>query len=124
MRLTFGVMVLIAATGLSACAKKGLRELAMLNHKKAVRAADRLAQINGISLLNDSFFNEFTLVLDSDARPLVRKLAEQKILAGVSLGRLYPEAEQLAHGLVVAVTETVSDDDVETLATALQEELA
>ena len=27
MRLTFGVMVLIAATGLSACAKKGLREL-------------------------------------------------------------------------------------------------
>ncbi len=119
-----GLCALAFTAHMTLLGEKGLRELAMLNHKKAVRAADRLAQINGISLLNDSFFNEFTLVLDSDARPLVRKLAEQKILAGVSLGRLYPEAEQLAHGLVVAVTETVSDDDVETLATALQEELA
>ena len=119
-----GLCALAFTAHMTLLGEKGLRELAMLNHKKAVRAADRLAQINGISLLNDSFFNEFTLVLDSDARPLVRKLAEQKILAGVSLGRLYPEAEELAHGLVVAVTETVSDDDVETLATALQEELA
>jgi len=54
----------------------------------------------------------------------VRALADQRILAGVSLGRLYPQEDPLAHGLIVAVTETVSDDDVEALATALEGALA
>ncbi|NCQ49925.1 MAG: glycine dehydrogenase, partial [Sphingomonadales bacterium] len=61
---------------------------------------------------------------DKDARPIVRALADQRILAGVSLGRLYPQEDPLAHGLIVAVTETVSDDDVEALATALEGALA
>ena len=51
-------------------------------------------------------------------------LAERGVLAGVSLGRLYPGADELKNGLVVAVTEVVTDEDIETLATALQEVLA
>lgn len=119
-----GLCALAFTAHMTLLGEKGLRELAMLNHKKAVVAADRLAKIDGISLLNDSFFNEFTIVLDKDARPIVRKLADQKILAGVSLGRLYPDESALAHGLIVAVTETTSDEDVEALATALEGELA
>ncbi len=119
-----GLCALAFTAHMTLLGEKGLRDLAMLNHKKAVVAADRLAQIKGVSLLNDSFFNEFTLVLDKDTRPIVRKLADQKILAGVSLGRLYPDESALAHGLVVAVTETTSDEDVEALATALEGELA
>ncbi|GAB5480800.1 MAG: aminomethyl-transferring glycine dehydrogenase subunit GcvPA [Parasphingorhabdus sp.] len=119
-----GLCALAFTAHMTLLGEKGLRDLAMLNHKKAVVAADRLTQIKGISLLNDSFFNEFTLVLDKDTRPIVRKLADQKILAGVSLGRLYPDESGLAHGLVVAVTETTSDEDVEMLATALEGELA
>ncbi|WP_108810706.1 aminomethyl-transferring glycine dehydrogenase subunit GcvPA [Sphingorhabdus sp. Alg231-15] len=119
-----GLCALAFTAHMTLLGEKGLRDLAMLNHKKAIVAADRLAQINGISLLNDSFFNEFTLVLDKDTRPIVRKLADQKILAGVSLGRLYPDESGLAHGLVVAVTETTSDEDIEALATALEGELA
>ncbi len=119
-----GLCALAFTAHMTLLGEKGLRDLAMLNHKKAIVAADRLAQINGVSLLNESFFNEFTLVLDKDTRPIVRKLADQKILAGVSLGRLYPEESGLAHGLVVAVTETTSDEDVEALATALEGELA
>ena len=92
----------------------------MLNHKKAVQAADRLSRINGVKLMNDSFFNEFTLVLDTDSRPIVRQLADQRILAGVSLGRLYPEEKPLAHGLLVAVTETSTDGEIESLAAALE----
>ena len=46
------------------------------------------------------------------------------ILGGVSLGRLYPGEESLANGLVVAVTETVADEDVAALADALGEALA
>ncbi len=119
-----GLCALAFTAHMTLLGEKGLRDLAMLNHKKAVVAADRLTQIKGISLLNDSFFNEFTLILDKDTRPIVRKLADQKILAGVSLGRLYPDESGLAHGLVVAVTETTSDEDVEMLATALEGELA
>ena len=85
-----------------------------------MQAADRLVQIDGVRLLNESFFNEFTLVLDTDSRPVVRQLADQRILAGVSLGRLYPDEKPLAHGLVVAVTETSTDDEIETFATALE----
>lgn len=119
-----GLCALAFTAHMTLLGEKGLRELAMLNHKKAIVAADRLASIKGISLLNDSFFNEFTLVLDKDTRPIVRRLADQKILAGMSLGRLYPDEGGLAHGLVVAVTETTSDEDVEALATALEGELA
>ena len=115
-----GLCALAFTAHMTLLGEKGLRELAMLNHKKAVQAADRLSRIKGIDLVNDSFFNEFTLVLDRDARPVVRQLAEQRILAGVSLGRLYPEEQQLANGLLVAVTETSTDGEIEELAIALE----
>ena len=76
------------------------------------------------SLVNDSFFNEFTLRLPKEARPAVREMADHGVLGGVSLGRLYPGEEALANGLVVAVTETVTDDDVAALAKALEGVLA
>ncbi|MBU6206304.1 MAG: glycine dehydrogenase, partial [Alphaproteobacteria bacterium] len=102
----------------------GLRQLALVNHTKARRAAARLTQINGVALATPSFFNEFTLSLPVEARPVVRALAERQVLGGVSLGRLYPGINALENGLVVAVTEVVSDDDVEALATALEGVLA
>ena len=43
---------------------------------------------------------------------------------GVSLGRLYPAQKALHEGLVVAVTETCGEEDIETLASALREVLA
>lgn len=115
-----GLCALAFTAHMTLLGEKGLRELALLNHKKAVQAADRLSSIKGVSLLNESFFNEFTLVLDTDSRPIVRRLADQRILAGVSLGRLYPEEKPLANGLLVAVTETSTDSEVEALATALE----
>ncbi len=104
--------------------EKGLRQLAALNHAKAVAAAERLTKLPGVELVNDSFFNEFTLRLPKEARPAVRAMAEKGVLGGVSLGRLYPDAAELQNGLIVAVTETVTDEDVEALSVALEEVLA
>ena len=101
--------------------EKGLRQLAQLNHARACEAADRLSAIPGVSLVNDSFFNEFTLKLPVEARPAVRALADKGILGGVSLGRLYPGADALANGLVVAVTETVTDEDIAAIEAGLKE---
>jgi glycine dehydrogenase subunit 1 len=83
--------------------------------------ADRLAALPGVSVVNDSFFSEFTLKLPVEARPAVHALVEKGILGGVSLGRLYPDAAELANGLVVAVTETVTDEDIDAFEAALKE---
>jgi glycine dehydrogenase subunit 1 len=101
--------------------EKGLRQLASLNHARACEAAERLAAIPGVELVNDSFFNEFALKLPLEARPAVHAMVEKGVLGGVSLGRLYPGVEPLQNGLVVAVTETVSDEDIAAFESALKE---
>ncbi len=118
-----GLCALAFSIHMTLLGERGLRDMASLNHGLAVQAADRLAQVPGVTLLNDSFFNEFTLVLTRDARDVVRSLADKGVLGGVSLGRLFPDAPAIGKGLVVAVTETVTAEDIEALATALEEEL-
>jgi glycine dehydrogenase subunit 1 len=119
-----GLCALAFSVHMTLLGEAGLRALAATNHAAAVAAAERLAEVPGARLVNDSFFNEFTLELGKEARPVVRMLADRGILAGVSLGRLYPDEAGLANGLVVAVTETTTTEDVEALAVALEEVLA
>ncbi|MFA6122506.1 MAG: aminomethyl-transferring glycine dehydrogenase subunit GcvPA [Sphingomonas sp.] len=119
-----GLCALAFSIHMTLLGEKGLRTLASVNHHGAVAAAERLARVPGVELVTTAFFNEFTLKLPVEARPVVRMLADRGILAGVSLGRLYPGEQGLANGLVVAVTETTSAEDVETLAAALEEILA
>jgi glycine dehydrogenase subunit 1 len=119
---TSSVLCALAFTiHLTLLGEKGLRELASLNHARACELAERLASIPGVELVNDSFFNEFTLKLPLEARPAVHALVERGVLGGVSLGRLYPGIEPLQNGLVLAVTETVTDEDLDALETALRE---
>ena len=119
---TSSVLCAMAFTAhLTLLGEKGLRQLASLNHARAREAADRLAVIPGVELVNDSFFNEFTLRLPVEARPAVHAIVEKGVLGGVSLGRLYPGAEALENGLVIAVTETATDEDIGALEAALKE---
>ena len=119
-----GLCALAFSIHMTLLGEAGLRALAETNHASAVAAAERLAKVPGVTLVNDAFFNEFTLDLGREARPIVRALADRRILAGVSLGRLYPGENALANGLVVAVTEMTTDEDVAALADALTEVLA
>ncbi|ANY21371.1 putative glycine dehydrogenase (decarboxylating) subunit 1 [Tsuneonella dongtanensis] len=119
-----GLCALAFTIHLTLLGEKGLRQLAAENHRLACLAADKLATVPGVTVLNDAFFNEFTVMLPADARQVVRTLAERKVLAGVSLGRLFPGVDALSNGLVVAVTETTSEEDIETLCSALKEVLA
>ena len=119
-----GLCALAFSIHMTLLGEAGLRALAAANHAGAVSAAERLAQVPGVRLVNDVFFNEFTLDLGQEARPIVRALADKGVLAGVSLGRLYPGEASLENGLIVAVTETTTPDDVEALARALEDALA
>ncbi|WP_118856987.1 aminomethyl-transferring glycine dehydrogenase subunit GcvPA [Sphingomonas mesophila] len=116
-----GLCALAFSVHMTLLGEKGLRTLAEINHARAVEAARRLAAIPGVELVNDAFFNEFTLKLPGEARPAVHAMVEKNVLGGVSLGRLYPDEPGLANGLVVAVTEVVSDADVDALEAALRE---
>jgi glycine dehydrogenase subunit 1 len=119
---TSSVLCALAFTvHLTLLGEKGLRQLASLNHARAGEAAERLAAIPGVELVNDSFFNEFTLKLPVEARPAVHAMVERGVLGGVSLGRLYPGVDALQNGLVVAVTETVNEEDIAAFEAALKE---
>jgi glycine dehydrogenase subunit 1 len=116
-----GLCALAFSVHLTLLGAKGLGQLAAINHARAVEVAERLAAIPGVALVGDAFFNEFTLKLPVEARPAVHAMVEKGVLGGVSLGRLYPGEASLSRGLVIAVTETVTDEDIDALEAALKE---
>jgi len=118
-----GLCALAFTIHLSLLGEAGLTRLGALNHAAAVSAAERLAKVRGVKLVNQSFFNEFALRLPKPAAPVVEALAQRGILAGVPVSRFYPERRELADLLLVAATETVTADDTERLAAGLAEAL-
>lgn len=119
-----GLCALAYTAHMALLGEAGLTKLAALNHAKAVQAAERLSQIEGVTLLNTNFFNEFALRLEGDAAAITETLAAKSILAGVPGSRLYPARPELGNVLLVCVTETVVDEDVDALAAGLKECLA
>ena len=118
-----GLCALAFSIHLTLLGGDGLARLAELNHARAQATFERLSRIPGVSLLNQAYFNEATLMLPRDAREVVRALADRGVLGGVSLGRLFPGDAALANGLLVTATETVTDEDIEALAIALEQVL-
>jgi glycine dehydrogenase subunit 1 len=114
-----GLCALAFTIHLALLGEAGFTRLAALNHAKAVRLADRLAKVKGVKVLNETFFNEMTLRLAKPAAPVVEKLAAAGILGGVPVSRFYPGDKKVADLLIVAATETNTDDDTETFAKAL-----
>ncbi|MFN3673170.1 MAG: aminomethyl-transferring glycine dehydrogenase subunit GcvPA [Bosea sp. (in: a-proteobacteria)] len=100
----------------------GLALVAETNHANAVRLADMLSAVKGVSVLNETFFNEFTLKLSKPAAAVVEALAEKGVLGGVPVSRLLPEAG-LDDLLIVANTEVNTDEDRAAFVAALAEVL-
>jgi glycine dehydrogenase subunit 1 len=108
---------------LSLLGEEGLNRLARINHAKASALADKLAGVSGVSLVTPSFFNEFTVKLPKAAAPVVDALAAKGVLAGVPVSRLLPHDESVRDLLIVAATETTTDEDADALVAALSEVL-
>jgi glycine dehydrogenase subunit 1 len=98
----------------------GLGRLARVNHANAVKLADMLAGVDGVEVLNGTFFNEFTLRLKRPASEVVERLAERGVLGGVPGSRLLPGAG-LDDLLLVASTEVNTDEDRAALTSGLRE---
>jgi glycine dehydrogenase subunit 1 len=115
-----GLCALAFTIHLALLGEAGFTRLAALNHAKAARLADRLATVKGVEVLNENFFNEMTLRLAKPAAPVVEKLAAAGVLGGVPVSRFYPADKAAADLLVVAATETNTDEDIEAFAVKLE----
>jgi glycine dehydrogenase subunit 1 len=118
-----GLCALAFTIHMSLLGEEGLTGLARLNHANASLLADKLAGVKGVEVLADAFFNEFTLKLAKPAAAVVDALADRGVLGGVPGGRLWPDRPELAHHLIVAATETNTEDDMDRFARALAEVL-
>jgi len=118
-----GLCALAFTIHMTLLGEAGLRKLAALNHANACDLADRLAKVPGVSVLNDTFFNEFTIRVPGKAADVIEKLVAKDILGGVPVSRLEPDKPDLADLILVASTEINTDDDRAAFAAALKEVL-
>jgi glycine dehydrogenase subunit 1 len=100
---------------LSLLGKRGLRDLATLNYRRAHRTVKRLIGAGARLRFTGPFFNEFVVEVPR-ARERWERLAGEGILAGVPLADWYPE---LADCLLITVTEVVQPRDIEALVNGL-----
>ena len=118
-----GLCALAFTIHLALLGEAGFAKLAALNHARAVQLADRVSEIKGVEVVTDAFFNEFALRLPRPAADVVAELAARNILAGVPVSRLIPDDADLTDILLLAATECTGEDDIEALASGLEEVL-
>lgn len=106
-----GLCALAFSIHMSLLGETGLRQLAALNHQKAVALRDALKAVPGVEVLTPRFFNEFAIKLPKDAADVVETLAGHGVIAGVPYSRLDAGAG-LDDVLLVAATETTLDIDI------------
>jgi glycine dehydrogenase subunit 1 len=113
-----GLCALQAAMHMAALGPEGMRRQANLCWDKAHYAAAVLSRLPGCSVLNRLFFKEFILRLPVPAAQAAESLAEKGIVAGLPLGRYWPER---VNDLLVCVTEMNPRREIDALAEALRE---
>ena len=108
-----GLCALAFTVHMALLGEDGFKDLARINHEKACQLADSVTSIDGISLANDTFFNEIAVKLPAgkSAPKLVQDLADQNIIAG------YAANEDT---LLIAVTEIATEGGMKALTEAIK----
>ncbi|MTI18667.1 aminomethyl-transferring glycine dehydrogenase subunit GcvPA [Rhodobacteraceae bacterium RKSG542] len=119
-----GLCCLAFSIHMTLLGETGLKKLARINHTNAIKLADMLAGIEGVEVLNDSFFNEFTIRVPANADDVIEALAVNGVLGGLPVSRLEPGKDGVQDLIVVAATEVNTDEDRAAFVSALKEVLA
>ncbi|MFN7097908.1 MAG: glycine dehydrogenase, partial [Gammaproteobacteria bacterium] len=117
-----GLAVTAATIFMSLLGETGLQQMALASYKNTqtlIKMVTAIAEVK--TLFQGNHFHEFALQLPVKAAAVIEEMAKHGIQAGYDLGQTFPE---LSHVLLVCVTETKIETDLEqytkTLQTALQ----
>jgi glycine dehydrogenase subunit 1 len=102
---------------LSWLGRRGIVELVELMLQRTAYARDRLAAVDGVSLIHERpVVREFAVALDAPAEAVLAACRRAGITAGYPLAGDYPE---LGEALLVAITERRTREDIDRLAETL-----
>ncbi|HEY3487388.1 MAG TPA: aminomethyl-transferring glycine dehydrogenase subunit GcvPA [Gammaproteobacteria bacterium] len=114
-----GLVVTASTIYMSLLGPEGLRRVATVSHANTRKLVDRLSRIKGVkSAFNTAYFQECVLQFDRPVAGILQAMVKQNILGGFDLSHYYP---QLGNALLVCVTETKTDEDIERYALTLAE---
>jgi glycine dehydrogenase subunit 1 len=107
-----------AAIYLSLMGKEGFKRSALYSLNLAHYLYERLKEIKGINLpFSSYFFNEFVWEVENP-QELIDKLLRKKIIAGLYVGKFYPN---LKKGILSCCTEKKSKEEIDEFIEALKE---
>ena len=111
-----------AAVQLGWLGPNGLAEVGEQSAQKAHYLAERLEQIPGVQRANEApFVREFAVLLPMEPEIVIEAMIDRGYLAGIALSKDYPD---LPGGLLIAVTERRSREELDGYADAMKEVLA
>ena len=113
-----GLCALAATIHLALLGKKGLLDLARLNHGRLRLLRDALAARGVKPAFSGPVFNEQAFAV-GDAEAVVARLARKGFLAGAPLARWYPQAPWAKGALLCAATEVHTPELIELFAQAV-----
>ncbi|NNM58723.1 MAG: aminomethyl-transferring glycine dehydrogenase subunit GcvPA [Legionellales bacterium] len=106
-----GLAVTAATIFMSLLGEQGLRNMALASCQNAKKMAEILRQIEGTFVLfQGTHFHEIVIQLPVKASLLIEEMAKHGIQAGYDLSQVFPE---LGNSLLICVTETKTDDDLQ-----------
>lgn len=112
-----GLMALAATVYLSSLGKRGLRRVAELCYHKAHYLAERIAALDGWSVVGDgAFFNEFAVRAPLPPEQVNARLLEEGIIGGLPLGSVDPELSDL---MLLCATELNSREEIDRFVSVL-----
>ncbi|GDX36851.1 putative glycine dehydrogenase (decarboxylating) subunit 1 [Alphaproteobacteria bacterium] len=89
----------------------GFKKLAQINHHRAGFAFDELSKVKGLKVLNENFFNEFTIEFTKNAQEINHKLLAKNIIGGYCVD----------NKMILAFSELTSEEEIKNLAKNLGE---
>jgi glycine dehydrogenase subunit 1 len=102
--------------------KRGIVELGELLAQRTAYARERLGALDGVELLHEApVVREFAVRLEAPVPAVLDRVAQEGIAAGYWLGRDHDEHQD---GLLVAITERRSKQDIDRLADSLGRAIA
>lgn len=112
-----GLLVTASTIYMSLLGPVGLRKVALASYQNAELLKEKLTAISGVKLVfNSPTFHEMVLRLPMPVDVVLRELAKKNIQGGYALGKAYPELKDC---LLVCVTETKTEDDMNLFAKQL-----